>query len=473
MTWALPNSCKDLLDAVNIADRHPGLQLDKFSDGGSQRDQQRPALDLVAKTEGNEDALHAFGERRRNMLRAVLAQQFSAKTMGPVTLHLSRASALENAGICLHPLLGFVYLPGSGLKGMARAWAETAWLAEQTDKNVGTAQIERVFGSQNRAGSVVFHDAWPQTWPKLIVDILNNHHRDYYHGAGQPGDWEDPVPVNFLAVEKGQAFDFALSLRHGCTDDIELLALAQQWLHAALCLRGAGAKTNAGYGAFAPAPELEQPVLPQHEACFAARLTLTSPGFFAGAQQDGTDCDLRPASLRGQLRWWWRALHAGFLPLADLKSLEALLWGSTERSGMLRISLDANMMNTRAMPYNRQREILGLPKPPAKTVQGLHYVTYGMNDGGNNRSLAKPGSSWDLTITARSTGANISVQQALRHAQASVWLFTHYGGLGSKARKGFGSFADVDVDSLQRFQHQFIGLYIRIIAIWQRSGRKP
>ena len=48
------------------------------------------------------------------------ATTVSAITIGPLTLHLARASALENAGICLHSLYGFTYLPGSGLKGMAR-----------------------------------------------------------------------------------------------------------------------------------------------------------------------------------------------------------------------------------------------------------------------------------------------------------------------------------------------------------------
>ena len=56
------------------------------------------------------------------------ALRWRCATTGPLTLHLVRASALENAGICLHPLYGFVYLPGTGLKGMARAYAETVWL---------------------------------------------------------------------------------------------------------------------------------------------------------------------------------------------------------------------------------------------------------------------------------------------------------------------------------------------------------
>lgn len=109
------------------------------------------------------------------------------ETGGPLTLHLSRGSALENAGICLHPLYGFVYLPGSGLKGMARAYAETVWARAEIkagkDKTNTWQRIEEVFGwapdsdkgkdhkpvgvdkrskeDNICTGAVVFHDAWP------------------------------------------------------------------------------------------------------------------------------------------------------------------------------------------------------------------------------------------------------------------------------------------------------------------------
>ncbi len=53
---------------------------------------------------------------------------------------------LENAGICLHPIHGFPYLPGTGLKGLARAYAETVWKPAQADANAAQAEIERVFG---------------------------------------------------------------------------------------------------------------------------------------------------------------------------------------------------------------------------------------------------------------------------------------------------------------------------------------
>jgi CRISPR-associated protein Cmr6 len=39
---------------------------------------------------------------------------------------------------------------------------------------------ERPKDDNARVSAVVFHDAWPTAWPSLIVDIVNNHHPDYY-----------------------------------------------------------------------------------------------------------------------------------------------------------------------------------------------------------------------------------------------------------------------------------------------------
>ena len=176
------------------------------------------------------------------------------RTSGSLALHLARASSLENAGICLHPIYGFAYLPGTGLKGLARAYAETVWLPLQEPES-GMAAIRRVFGQagakESASGTVVFHEAWPSAWPKLIVDIVNNHHKNYYAGKDAPGDWESPEMAYFLAVDRDQEFLFALGKRSEETAE-EDVDLAREWLDGGLTQLGFGAKTAAGYGRFVP-----------------------------------------------------------------------------------------------------------------------------------------------------------------------------------------------------------------------------
>ncbi len=141
----LPRSTVALVEQAPLETRHPSLQLDKFSPPGNMEEQKR-ALDDVIKTIRDSALLEALLQRRADNLDALGAILWTCTTASALTLHLSRASALENAGICLHPLYGFAYLPGSGLKGMARAYAETVWLAAQEHKVESWLTIEAVFG---------------------------------------------------------------------------------------------------------------------------------------------------------------------------------------------------------------------------------------------------------------------------------------------------------------------------------------
>ena len=418
----LPCSVYTTLNRVAVAKRHPGLQLDKFSAGGTQKENQGEALKEVVKTEGNADLLASLHLQRTRLLDAVGATRFAMSTNEPLTLHLSRASALENAGIALHPLHGFVYLPGSGLKGMARAWAETN--GEPADRiadvfgsgpkdkdhpdNVSPDNVSPDNVGPGNVGAVVFHDAWPKSWPKLRRDIVTNHHRNYYRGDDAPGDWEHPNPVTFLAVGAGEFFDFALSPRAG--GDPAQVEQARKWLQAALCWRGAGAKTNAGYGAFKIDTEQASTAqdVPEPDATREPRerftLTLTSPGFFAGADRGKHDCDLRSASLRGQLRWWWRTLHAGRMRLEDLKRCEAKIWGDTTRAGMVRVAVKKEKAEVCCFDKNKNCAKWSQKTGREANNSGLWYASYGMNEkNAPQRCVVEPGAKWSVTLMARQT----------------------------------------------------------------------
>jgi CRISPR-associated protein Cmr6 len=481
----LPESTRRLVNAAANNHRHPGLQLDKYSIPGDQQ-AQKTALENVCRISGDSALLRSLSARRQQLLGSFpRLNTFRATTTGPLTLHLARASALENAGICLHPLYGFAYLPGSGLKGMARAYSETVWLPAQPDQKQAWRQIEDVFGwapnpdrkeqikdlkhpaelrrendndpespeIKASSGNIIFHDAWPETWPKLIVDIVNNHHPDYYQADPNdndhpPGDWENPVPVYFLAVKPGVTFTFPLAKRRADVAD-GLLDLARQWLLGALCHLGAGAKTVAGYGAFKPA-DGEPPALPtQRRATFETTLELVTPAFLAGASQQAEDCDLRSATLRGLLRWWWRTMHAGFLDVKTLRALEAAIWGDTKGGGAVRIVLETDESHEK----KPRRKVLY--SHPQNRGSGTRYVAYGMDETSKGqrrqRYRLEPPASWELRLVARPATWNdqkVPSGHILEQAKAALWLVCQFGGIGSKGRKGFGSLA---ADQLENY----------------------
>lgn len=133
---------------------HAGLLLDKWHDPWSgEKTFARDQLKRVTGAARDDDLLRHVRLRFKELTPACV--RWTSRTSGPLTLHLSRAGSFENAGICLHPIYGFAYLPGTGLKGMARAYARNVVEA-------ATPQIEEVFGKNvtgeedRAAGAVVF-----------------------------------------------------------------------------------------------------------------------------------------------------------------------------------------------------------------------------------------------------------------------------------------------------------------------------
>lgn len=532
MSIPLPQSTVRLIQSVPCGQRHPGLQLDKYIEPPAQQEQQKSSLESVLETAGDGALLKMLFDRRQAVLRNLGAAKFTATTTGPITLHLARTSALENAGICLHPVYGFVYFPGSGLKGMARAFAETVWLPAQLGPDWRHATVARwsealdtldaVFGftayiepkredqkrmsefalalndrrkqrarqrknsdqSNAAAGNIVFHDAWPLRWPKLQLDIVNNHHTRYYQDdLAAPGDWEDPVMVSFLAIGPSETFEFALAKRRSDVPD-DLLHMAKQWLMGALVHEGLGAKTAAGYGGFQIDTESAPSHKPPVREVFETTLELVTPAFLAGPHQTAEDCDLRPATLRGLLRWWWRTMHAGYVDLPTLHRLEAAVWGDIDSGGPVRITVvreDAPAVEpfaykvegrTRAgkpklEPDPDALHALGIVPCEDYATQGLYYAAYGMDEISHGRRRTRhwvrPGARWRVQVLARPGRFDpsnrdsrppvpLSAEVLMHQAQAALWLLCRYGGIGSRCRKGFGSFKDLNIEDIRSLE---------------------
>lgn len=173
---------------------------------------------------------------------------------------LGIANPLE-VSLALQRIGGFPYVPGSSVKGAARAVAQELQGPEADAVRIAfgpSAEAPRGAHAQPARGALVFFDALPEPGYRLELDIMNPHHSAYYTGNEFPADWQSPTPVTFLAVGRGAVFSFALAVRRRqlangafepAPDADRRLEQAQDWLAAAL-ERGLGGKTSAGYGRF-------------------------------------------------------------------------------------------------------------------------------------------------------------------------------------------------------------------------------
>jgi len=484
----LPTSTASLIARWG-REANAGLLFDKYPatmNGSLRQDDQRAILNHTirhAEQFWNGLFWDRVLDRHRQLLRDIGATTFAARLSSPLCLHTARPGPLENAGLALHPIWGVPYLPGTGLKGSARAYATRLWLPSQPDRAEAARTIERIFGKapspwrkqwaqavgvdlgkdeSAAVGTVIFLEAWPTRPGAITIDILNNHHFEYYQdaqgeatGKAAPGDWENPMPVFFPVVAAGAEFLFAVAKRRDDVAD-EDLRLAIEWLQGALQLEGVGGKTSAGYGRLRIGHESAAPP-PTGGSIERATYTLrlVSPAFLAGAdQQSPESCELRGTTLRGLLRWWWRTLHAGYLTVRQLQMVERVLWGSTVTGSPIAIELtpvevpDAELFDRESIhaQYN-------ITASDPRTGTGLHYITYGMDervrDERRRRWFIPAPATWKLTVTARPVRISVmpgkpevrlSGKEVLEQFKAALWCLCHFGGVGSKARRGFGSF---------------------------------
>lgn len=208
---------------------------------------------------------------------------FEAELGGRLLVNLA-GGVVENAGISLDRCFGLPYIPGSAVKGIVRSYA--LWLireAADAEKPELLENAMRIFGyvgqdwdkedgafawaggmnlakdtaakigakAKDRRGCVCFLPAHPTKPPKIVVDMVNPHYKDYYGGRAQKAeDTESPVPNYFPAVKKGATYGFSAVLMRPPSDGRDLLLRLEEWMKAAVSERGIGAKTAAGYGWF-------------------------------------------------------------------------------------------------------------------------------------------------------------------------------------------------------------------------------
>ena len=165
-------------------------------------------------------------------------------------------------------------------------------------------------------------------------------------------------------------------------------------------------------------------------------LEVVTPIFISGP--DTTKSELRAPSIKGLLRWWWRALN-GNLPITQLKDDEEKIFGSTNKKSSFSLIVQADQAlktGTDNLPSGK--------RIPVKSSRGnfsisiIDYLAYGIAEyvkgKGNvyNRPHIKPGNTFKLVLHFYNEEHKSKVINSLNA------LLT-FGGIGAKSRNGFGS----------------------------------
>lgn len=155
-----------------------------------------------------------------------------------------------------------------------------------------------------------------------------------------------------------------------------------------------------------------------------ATFKVVTPMFMSGADQG--KAELRMPSVKGALRFWWRALAWGRLNgnIQHIREEEAKLFGSTDKgqAAVLMKILDQELSTEKQEKWSQNR--------------WEAYVGYGLIEttGGNSRQYIKSGGTFTLSLRSKN-----SLPGGREGLEKAILAFGLLGGLGGRSRKGWGS----------------------------------
>jgi len=136
-----------------------------------------------------------------------------------------------------------------------------------------------------------------------------------------------------------------------------------------------------------------------------------TPMFMSGANQQ--KFELRPPSINGLLRFWWRA-SSKISDIDKLRKKEGKIFGSKEKKSKLAI----------------KSSLLESDIKKVKNFKGIFKYLKGYSD--TEREYLEPGSKFEIILNFP--------QEYESEIERSMFCLAKYGGLGARNRNGFGSF---------------------------------
>jgi CRISPR-associated protein Cmr1 len=183
----------------------------------------------------------------------------------------------------------------------------------------------------------------------------------------------------------------------------------------------------------------------------SAHFRVVTPLFLGGANPT-VEAELRPASIKGALRFWWRALmwSRGVSDVATLRGKEAALFGSSEK-GQAKFLLTTSP--SAELPQISAKSILGktgtgaVPQNSREIVDdGARYLGYGLMHAFPSKNtdtlagqLSRPCLPSPFEFEVKLAFKNSATECEISSIADALKLLGLCGGLGSRSRRGWGS----------------------------------
>lgn len=178
---------------------------------------------------------------------------------------------------------------------------------------------------------------------------------------------------------------------------------------------------------------------------------LITPLFGGGVEAKVTDPIkvIRETSIRGQLRFWWRAMR-GVGTLVQMKRREGEIFGSAGGTGepqpsQVLIFVKVENAGQPDEPFEIDR---GRPKPRRGTVAPF-YAAFPLQPS-NEEARENPNRKMEEVLVGVQFTLEISYPQNWQaEIEAALWAWETFGGVGGRTRRGFGAIQRDDETSPQ------------------------
>lgn len=161
---------------------------------------------------------------------------------------------------------------------------------------------------------------------------------------------------------------------------------------------------------------------------YALKCKITTPMFCYGA--DGKTPELRAPSLKGALRFWWRAIHPD-LSLSDLKKTETGIFGGTGDNEATKSSFSITIIN-RSLEKGKYQP---LPHHDNSSYCNNCEKRKGRCKKSYSIDAIMPNSTFDIIIRPKN-----------EESKNLLILTSILGGIGARSRRGFGCFQIESID---------------------------
>lgn len=155
------------------------------------------------------------------------------------------------------------------------------------------------------------------------------------------------------------------------------------------------------------------------------------------------DCELRAPSIKGAMRFWWRAMH-GNMPIDKLREKEEEIFGGTEK-GRSKVIVRVDSSRLKISKSSYKEEIWdNIKKAPKAGKEGEAYLFYSLLMQHERRYY---NGIFQITLSSAS-------KKDLLECSDAFFLLSFFGGVGSRSRRGGGNFYIKKVTDNQRLLSQ-------------------